>query len=244
MALSTIMGTSYACLGAVRTLEDVGKRMGADLLLNFRELRQCEVRRTPLPSTRVYGALSCTGSSPIHRRVVNFIGPGRGRMGRTDQGLLRRIVLREALAARLAESCSIGRGICGATSEDSPSTHSGEWGIWCCESGRMPRLEVCCHSDAIRLRRPSLLPAWRHAYAGQLMARSESPNVGPTLVSRCAAHLGRPYSPGCTRTTPVSGQTAAPTVVSGLSVRGASNSVVCRSGLKRTVIRQASSAIT
>ncbi len=44
--------------------------------------------------------------------------------------------------------------------------------IWCCESGRMPRLEVCCHSDAIRLRRPSLLPAWRHAYAGQLMARS------------------------------------------------------------------------
>jgi hypothetical protein len=44
--------------------------------------------------------------------------------------------------------------------------------IWCCESGRMPRLEVCCHSDAIRLRRPSSLPAWRHAYAGQLMARS------------------------------------------------------------------------
>src|SRR5215210_810019 len=34
-------------------------------------------------------------------------------MGRTDQGLLRRIVLREALAARLADSCSIGRGICG-----------------------------------------------------------------------------------------------------------------------------------
>jgi hypothetical protein len=44
--------------------------------------------------------------------------------------------------------------------------------IWCCESGRMRRLEVCCHSDAIRLRRPSLLPAWQHAYAGQLMARS------------------------------------------------------------------------
>ena len=62
--------------------------------LNFRELRIGEVRRTPLPSTRVYGALSGTGSSPIHRRVVNFIGPGRGRMGRTDQGLLRRIVLR------------------------------------------------------------------------------------------------------------------------------------------------------
>jgi hypothetical protein len=29
--LSTIMGTSYACLGAVRNLEDVGKRRGADL---------------------------------------------------------------------------------------------------------------------------------------------------------------------------------------------------------------------
>src|SRR5215207_3258602 len=93
---------------------------------NFVELRHCEVRRTPLPSTRVYGALSGTGSSPIHRRVVNFIGPGRGRMGRTDQGLLRRIVLREALAARLADSCSIGRGICGATLENAPSTHSGE----------------------------------------------------------------------------------------------------------------------
>src|SRR5215203_4081965 len=65
--------------------------------------------RHPL-STWVYGALPGTGSSPIHRRGVNFIGPGRGRMGRTDRGLLRRIVLREALAARLAESCSIGRG--------------------------------------------------------------------------------------------------------------------------------------
>jgi hypothetical protein len=31
------MGTSYACLGAVRNLENVGKRMGADLLLNFGE---------------------------------------------------------------------------------------------------------------------------------------------------------------------------------------------------------------
>jgi hypothetical protein len=30
------MGTSYACLGTVRNPEDVGKRMGADLLLNFR----------------------------------------------------------------------------------------------------------------------------------------------------------------------------------------------------------------
>jgi hypothetical protein len=38
------MGTSYACLGAVRNLENVGKRMGADLLLNFLELRHCEVR--------------------------------------------------------------------------------------------------------------------------------------------------------------------------------------------------------
>jgi hypothetical protein len=38
------MGTSYACLGAVRNLENVGKRMGADLLLNFRELCQGEVR--------------------------------------------------------------------------------------------------------------------------------------------------------------------------------------------------------
>jgi hypothetical protein len=27
--LSTIMGTSYACLGTVRNLENVGKRMGA-----------------------------------------------------------------------------------------------------------------------------------------------------------------------------------------------------------------------
>jgi hypothetical protein len=30
------MGTSYAPLGAVRNLENVGKRMGADLLVNFR----------------------------------------------------------------------------------------------------------------------------------------------------------------------------------------------------------------
>jgi hypothetical protein len=29
------MGSSYACVGAVRNLENVGKRMGADLLLNF-----------------------------------------------------------------------------------------------------------------------------------------------------------------------------------------------------------------
>src|SRR5215217_8088779 len=71
----------------------------------------CELRRTLLPSTRVYGAFPGTGSSPIHRRVVNFIGPGRWSMGRTDQGLLRRrIVLREGLAARLVDSCSIGRG--------------------------------------------------------------------------------------------------------------------------------------
>src|SRR5215203_3546936 len=78
---------------------------------NFGDLRYGELRRTPLPSTRVYGAFPGTGSSPIHRRVVNFIGPGRGRMGRTDQGLLRRrIVLREGLAARLVDSCSIGRG--------------------------------------------------------------------------------------------------------------------------------------
>jgi hypothetical protein len=48
MALSTIMGTSYACLGAVRNLENVGKRMGADLLLNFGELRSGEVRRMEL----------------------------------------------------------------------------------------------------------------------------------------------------------------------------------------------------
>src|SRR5215203_7461954 len=55
MALSTIMGTSYACLGAVRNLENVGKRMGADLLLNFRELRKAEVEhpRIPLPRTPV-----------------------------------------------------------------------------------------------------------------------------------------------------------------------------------------------
>src|ERR671913_996223 len=49
MALSTIMGTSYAPLGAVRNLENVGKRMGTDLLLNFRELRKGEVRRVYLP---------------------------------------------------------------------------------------------------------------------------------------------------------------------------------------------------
>src|SRR5215211_271454 len=53
MALSTIMGTSYAPLGAVRTLENVGKRRGADLLLNFLELSQGEVRRVYLPRTRV-----------------------------------------------------------------------------------------------------------------------------------------------------------------------------------------------
>jgi hypothetical protein len=49
MALSKIMGTSYACLGGVRNLENVGKRMGADLLLNFGELRTREVPRTLLP---------------------------------------------------------------------------------------------------------------------------------------------------------------------------------------------------
>src|SRR5215211_7568154 len=54
MALSTIMGTSYACLGAVRNLENVGKRMGADLLLNFRELRKAEVEHPRiLPRTPV-----------------------------------------------------------------------------------------------------------------------------------------------------------------------------------------------
>jgi hypothetical protein len=56
-------------------------------------------RRIPLPRTRMNAALPVAGSSPIHRRVVHFISPGRGRMGRTDRGLLRRIVLREALAA-------------------------------------------------------------------------------------------------------------------------------------------------
>src|SRR5215204_786225 len=55
----------------------------------------------PIPRTgRVNGALPGAGSSGIHRRVVHFISPGRGRMGRTDRGLLIRIVLREALAAR------------------------------------------------------------------------------------------------------------------------------------------------
>jgi hypothetical protein len=34
------MGTSYAPLGAVRNLENVGSSMGADLILNFLELRQ------------------------------------------------------------------------------------------------------------------------------------------------------------------------------------------------------------
>src|ERR671911_315623 len=53
MALSKIMGTSYACLGGVRNLENVGKRMGADLLLNFGELRYDEVFRTPLLRARV-----------------------------------------------------------------------------------------------------------------------------------------------------------------------------------------------
>jgi hypothetical protein len=47
------MGTSYAPLGAVRNIENVGKRRGADLLLNFLELRQGEVRRILLPRTRV-----------------------------------------------------------------------------------------------------------------------------------------------------------------------------------------------
>jgi hypothetical protein len=45
MALSTIMGTSYACLSALRNLENVAKRMGADLLFNFLEPRQGVVRR-------------------------------------------------------------------------------------------------------------------------------------------------------------------------------------------------------
>src|SRR5215216_496002 len=55
MALSTIMGTSYACLGAVRNLENVGKKTCADLLLNFRERRKAEVqlRRKPLLGTSV-----------------------------------------------------------------------------------------------------------------------------------------------------------------------------------------------
>src|SRR5215216_645751 len=55
MALSTIMGTSYACLGAVRNLENVGKKTCADLLLNFRERRKAEVqlRRNPLLGTSV-----------------------------------------------------------------------------------------------------------------------------------------------------------------------------------------------
>ena len=33
-------------------------------------------------------------------------------------------------------------------------------------------MEVSRQPDAVRPRRPSLLPAWRHAYAGELMARS------------------------------------------------------------------------
>jgi hypothetical protein len=52
------MGTSYACLGAERNLENVGKRMGADLLLNFLELSQGEVRRVYLPHTWLNGPLS------------------------------------------------------------------------------------------------------------------------------------------------------------------------------------------
>jgi hypothetical protein len=47
------MGTSYAPLGAVRNLENVGKRMGADLLLNFREAPTGEVRRIPILGTWV-----------------------------------------------------------------------------------------------------------------------------------------------------------------------------------------------
>jgi hypothetical protein len=47
-------------------------------------------------------------------------------MGETDRGLLRKIVLRQALAASLTETCSIGAQLCGTTSENAPSTHSGE----------------------------------------------------------------------------------------------------------------------
>jgi hypothetical protein len=39
-------------------LENVGKRMGADLLLNFLELTQSEVRRVYLPHTWLNGPLS------------------------------------------------------------------------------------------------------------------------------------------------------------------------------------------
>src|SRR5215208_520630 len=67
MALSTIMGTSYACLGAVRNLENVGKRMGADLLVNFRELRKAEVElpRIPLLRTRVNRVLERVVGRPL-----------------------------------------------------------------------------------------------------------------------------------------------------------------------------------
>src|SRR5215212_170894 len=73
MTLSTIMGTSYACLGAVRNLEDVGKRMGADLLLNFLELSQGEVRRVYLPRTRVNGPLSRARSGEALRRKSSIL---------------------------------------------------------------------------------------------------------------------------------------------------------------------------
>src|SRR5215204_2854738 len=73
MALSTIMGTSYACLSAVRNLENVGKRMGADLLLNFRELRKSEVqlRRTPLPRTPVNEVMK-KGRDPLGPRPCSL----------------------------------------------------------------------------------------------------------------------------------------------------------------------------
>jgi hypothetical protein len=94
--------------------------------VNFVELRACELRRIYLLRTRMSRVLPVAGSSPIHRRVVNFISPGRGRMGETDRGLLRWIVLREALVASLTETCSIGAQLCGTTSENTPSTHFGE----------------------------------------------------------------------------------------------------------------------
>src|SRR5215203_687034 len=50
---------------------------------------------TVSPRTWVNGALPVAGSSPIHRRLVHFISPGRGRMGRTDRGLLRRVMCNE-----------------------------------------------------------------------------------------------------------------------------------------------------
>src|SRR5215211_1783762 len=52
------------------------------------------------------------GSSGIHRRVVHFISPGRGRMGNQNRPgpSLRWIVLHEGLAARLAAAAPSDRG--------------------------------------------------------------------------------------------------------------------------------------